>query len=72
MFIGLSSGIGYVGWLWALRHAPASRVTLFLALSPLTSLALGAWWLHEPTPARLWLALGLVGAGLAVAQDRGR
>jgi drug/metabolite transporter (DMT)-like permease len=66
-FIGLSSGIGYFLWLWALRHAPASRVTLFVAVSPLTSIALGALWLGEAVPSRLWLALALVSAGLAAA-----
>jgi drug/metabolite transporter (DMT)-like permease len=68
LFIGLSSGIGYFLWLWALRHAPASRVTLFVALSPLTSIALGALWLGEAVPSHLWLALALVSAGLAAAQ----
>ena len=32
-FIGLSSGIGYFLWLWALRHAPASGVTAFSSRS---------------------------------------
>ncbi len=72
VFIGTSSGIGYFLWLWALRHAAASRVTLFLSLSPLTAMALGVALLGEPLPASLVLALGLVVAGLWVAQDRGR
>jgi drug/metabolite transporter (DMT)-like permease len=67
VFIGLSSAGGYFLWLWALRHCHASRVTLFLALSPLTALLLGAWWLGEPLHTRLVLALALVAAGLAVA-----
>jgi len=33
-FIGLSSGVGYFLWLWALGNAPATEVTVFLALSP--------------------------------------
>ena len=67
-FIGASSGVGYFLWLWALRHASASRVTLFLALSPLTAMLLGVLWLDEPLPARLPVALALVVAGLWVAQ----
>jgi drug/metabolite transporter (DMT)-like permease len=66
-FIGLSSGGAYFLWLWALRHASASRVTLFLALSPLSAIALGAWWLGEEVPARLWAALALVAAGLVLS-----
>ncbi len=68
-FIGTSSGVGYFLWLWALRHASASRVTLFLALSPLTALLLGALWLSEPLAPRLLMALALVAAGLRVAQE---
>ena len=70
VFIGTSSGIGYFLWLWALRHAAASRVTLFLSLSPLTALALGTLLLGEPLQTSLLLALVLVVAGLWVAQDR--
>jgi drug/metabolite transporter (DMT)-like permease len=70
VFIGTSSGIGYFLWLWALRHAAASRVTLFLSLSPLTAMALAVLLLGEPLQASLVLALALVVAGLWVAQDR--
>jgi drug/metabolite transporter (DMT)-like permease len=66
-FIGLSSGGAYFLWLWALRHASASRVTLFLALSPVSAIALGAWWLGEEAPGRLWAALALVAAGLLLS-----
>jgi drug/metabolite transporter (DMT)-like permease len=69
-FIGVSSGVGYFLWLWALRHAPASRVTLYLSLSPVTAALLGAWWLHEALALRLWLALLLVAGGVMVAQER--
>ena len=72
VFIGTSSGIGYFLWLWAQRHAAASRVTLFLSLSPLTAMALGVLLLGEPLQMSLVLALVLVVAGLWVAQDRGR
>jgi len=69
-FIGVSSGIGYFLWLWALRHAAASRVTLFLSLSPVTAALLGAWWLDEAVAPRVWLALLLVAGGVAVARGR--
>ena len=41
LFLGVSSGLGYYLWLWALRHTTPTRVTIFLALSPLTATALG-------------------------------
>ena len=42
VFIGLSSGSFYVLWLWALKTIAATRVTVFLALSPVTAALLGA------------------------------
>ncbi len=69
-FIGTSSGIGYFLWLWALRHAPASKVTLYLSLSPLTAMLLGGLLLHEAPAPALIVALLLVVLGLWVAQDR--
>lgn len=67
LFIGLSSGIGYGLWLWALKHASPTKVTVFLSLSPITAALLGIWIFREPfTPGVL---LGLVGvvAGLWLA-----
>ena len=67
LFIGVSSGIGYFGWLWALRHASPTRVTVFLGLSPVTAALLGALLLAEPVtlPLLLGLAVLLVGLWLA-------
>lgn len=65
VFVGCSSGVGYWLWLWALSRAPASRVTLSLALSPLTALTLGTLALGEPLSLRLLIALALIGAALA-------
>jgi len=71
-FIGASSGIAYFLLLWALRHADASRVTLYLALGPVTALLLGVVWLGEPLTMSLLIAVALVAAGLRVVQDRSR
>ena len=46
VFVGLSSGGGYVLWLWALRHASPTRATAFLSLSPLTAAVLGTALLY--------------------------
>ncbi len=71
-FIGASSGIGYMLWLTALRHASPTHATLFLSLSPPTAAILGVLLLGEAFS--LWLAIGLacVVAGLAVALLGGR
>jgi drug/metabolite transporter (DMT)-like permease len=64
LFIGVSSGVGYCLWLWALKHAAPTRVTVFLALSPLTAALLGAVLLGEPVGLPTWLGLGAVALGL--------
>jgi len=67
VFIGFSSGVGYFLWLWALKHASATRVTVFLALSPLTAAVLGALLLHERISPLATLGLALVALGLWLA-----
>lgn len=64
LFIGASSAIGYVLWLWALRSAPAARVTMFLSLSPVTAALAGALLLDESLTAWLLLGLALIVLGL--------
>jgi drug/metabolite transporter (DMT)-like permease len=71
-FIGLGSGGGYYLWLWALRHATPTRVTAFLALSPVTAAALGVWLLGEPVSSRSALGLVSVAGGLVLAHREPR
>lgn len=70
VFIGLSSGLAYFLWLWALRRLPPTQVTVFLSLSPVTAAILGGLLLDESLT---WLTLaGLAGVvvGLIVAFAR--
>jgi drug/metabolite transporter (DMT)-like permease len=67
-FIGLSSGLGYFLWLWALKHTTATRVTVFLALSPITASLLGALLLGELISAVSIAALACVAVGVWLAQ----
>lgn len=71
LFIGGSSGVGYFLWLWALGNAPATDVTVFLALSPFTAAVLGAGLLGERVSAALALGLVCVGAGLWLSHRGG-
>ncbi|KIC41947.1 hypothetical protein RA27_00600 [Ruegeria sp. ANG-R] len=64
--IGLSSGIGYLLWLFALKHAAAGIVTGFLSLSPMTAVLLSILFLNTTATASLILALTLVIGGLAI------
>jgi drug/metabolite transporter (DMT)-like permease len=67
LFIGANSGVGYYLWLWALAHTTPTRVTVFLALSPITATALGALLLDEAVTPRSLAGLGLVALGLVMA-----
>ena len=67
LFIGLSSGVGYYLWLWALGRTTPTRVTVFLGLSPITATALGALLLGEPVSLMLAAGLGCVVLGLWIA-----
>jgi drug/metabolite transporter (DMT)-like permease len=64
VFIGLSSGLGYFLWLWALGQISATRVTVFLALSPITASLLGAVWLGEALS--IWSAVGVLGVAVSL------
>ena len=70
LFIGASSGGGYIAWLWALRHAPATHVTVFLGLGPITALVLGALLLGEGFGAMALAGAVVVLIGLWVATRR--
>ena len=63
-FIGTSSGIGYYLWLWALNHTTPTRVTVFLALSPVTATILGGIFLAEKISTIFLWGLLCVGTGL--------
>lgn len=66
-FIGVSSGVGYFLWLWALKHTTPTKVTIFLALSPITATALGWLWLSEAVSVPFLLGLASVAGGLWIA-----
>ncbi|MBI4790460.1 MAG: DMT family transporter [Chloroflexi bacterium] len=66
-FIGISSGIGYYLWLWALNNTSPTKVTIFLALSPITAVGLGALLLGEPITVTLLVGIMCVILGLAAA-----
>lgn len=64
LFIGFSSGLGYLTWLYALATANAAIVTAFLALSPLVATCLSIAFLSAEIEPGLIAALALVVAGL--------
>lgn len=67
IFIGISSGVGYFLWLWALGRTTPTRVTVFLALSPVTATGFGALLLGERISPISLLGLACVALGLWLA-----
>lgn len=69
--IGISSGIGYFWWLYALKHESPTRVTVFLALNPVTAALLGALFLGEALSPWSAAALLFIACGLWLATRGG-
>ena len=67
IFIGVSSGIGFFLWVFALGNAPPMLVTMFLGLSPITAALGGTLLLGEALPTAALIGLGCVIAGLGLA-----
>lgn len=74
-FVGLSSGVGFLLWLYALSRLQAAVVTAFLGLSPVTAVILSVVFLGAAPTLTLAVAMVLVVGSLATtafAQRRGR
>lgn len=72
LFIGLSSGVGYLCLLWALARAPASRVMAFQMLGPVTAAAIELIGSRQFPSWTFVMSMALVFAGLSIAQRVGR
>lgn len=70
LFIGANSGVGYYLWLWALQHAPATNTAVFLSLSPITAMGLGAALLGEEITVLFVAGLAAVAFGIWLAHRR--
>ena len=67
LFLGtLGGAVGFGLWAWALERSTPSRVAVFMALNPISAIALGALLLGEPVTLRLLLGLAAVLAGIQV------
>ncbi|MAA98032.1 MAG: hypothetical protein CMN87_08180 [Stappia sp.] len=74
-FVGVSSGFGFILWLYALTHLQAAVVTAFLGLSPVTATVLAVLFLGATPSATQVGAVALVVGSLvaiAFAQRRSR
>ena len=67
IFVGISSAVGYLLWLYALKRESPTRVTVFLALNPVTAAALGQLVLGEALDQWIVGAIALIALGLWLA-----
>ncbi|MCZ2104385.1 MAG: DMT family transporter [Comamonadaceae bacterium] len=63
--------VSYLVWMWMLTRYPATRMSVFVFLTPVFTLVVGALWLHEPVTATLLAALALVAGGIVLVNRRG-
>jgi drug/metabolite transporter (DMT)-like permease len=68
--VGLSSGVAYWVWLWALKHTAPTKATAFLALSPVTAALIGTLALGETLGWGFAFGLACIGVGLVVTGTR--
>lgn len=61
------AGISYLGWFWLVRHYPATRLFTFSFLAPVMGVLAGGLILGENLSPPVFAALGLVGAGISIA-----
>ncbi|WP_292358761.1 DMT family transporter [Mesorhizobium sp.] len=62
----------YVLWFWLLTRYPAAGLSSFAFLSPVFGVLCGAVLLGEPLTVRIFLALGLIAAGLIIVNRTAR
>ncbi|TKB19085.1 MAG: DMT family transporter [Mesorhizobium sp.] len=62
----------YVLWFWLLMRYPAAGLSSFAFLSPVFGVLCGAVLLGEPLTVRIFLALGLIAAGLIIVNRTAR
>lgn len=62
----------YLLWFWLVRRYPASGLTPFAFLSPVHGVILGGLLLNEPLSVNIFIALGLIAAGLLLVNRPAR
>ena len=60
----------YLAWMWILARYPATKISVFVFLSPIFALIFGALWLKEPVTPSLLAALALVAAGIVLVNRK--
>jgi drug/metabolite transporter (DMT)-like permease len=70
IFIG--SMIGFVSYIWLLKHAPISLVATYAYVNPVVAVLLGSWIAHEPLGAHIWLAAAIIIGSVMLVNSRNK
>ena len=62
--------VSYLAWMWMLGHYPATKVSVFVFLTPMFALLFGALWLDEVVTVGLLTALTFVAIGIVLANRK--
>ena len=62
--------VSYLAWMWMLGHYPATRISVFVFLTPMFALLFGALWLNEAVTVTLVFALAVVAVGIVLVNRR--
>lgn len=60
----------FLTWMWLLGRYPATRISVFVFLTPVFALLFGALWLNEPVTAELVTALSMVTLGIVLVNRK--
>jgi drug/metabolite transporter (DMT)-like permease len=60
----------YLAWMWMLGRYPATKISVFVFLTPLFALLFGALWLKEAVTPGLLAALGAVAVGIVLVNRK--
>ncbi len=58
--------LSYLAWMWMLGHYPATRISVFVFLTPMFALVFGALWLNEVVTTGLLIAVAFVAVGIVL------
>ena len=71
IFIG--SLIGFVSYIWLIKHAPVSLVATYAYVNPLVAIILGALFVNETINARILIAgLVIIGSVVLINQTKSK
>ena len=66
----LGAFVSYLAWMWLLGRYPATRISVFVFLTPVFALLFGAVWLNELVTPTLVIALALVAVGIVLVNRK--